>query len=451
VKSYLMVDGVQRNITFSLVDYLSQPALMILAAPVLLRRLGIEQYGAWMYVNTIIALTYGLGAGFADAATRYVSLYRGRGDRKGVARSLAAALVINCLLGFLLVVVLEISAPALIDHSLKVQQLSRNQLIVAVRIGGVVLWFRLVEVVVIAAVRAFERYAPAVMVSVLIRASIILCSVVLAVRGFGLVAIMLGTLVITAISLLGQMSVASRIVGYSRVSMHELLATLKEIAHFGGYTWLRSVTGTVFGYGDRLIVAALLGAGSLAYYSLCNQVTQPIPAAAAAAFNFLFPTISSRMAAGRTREAKSIYDRAVAFNSAIVIVLFFLTLVIGGEALTVWLGRDVAERCRWLLVIMMAANGLLALGVVPHYAALALGRSRALAMLSIIAGVLSVATGYVLTKDLGLIGSVFGKALAAIASLATFAIARSAFHSSCEIDECVVGPATVADELLPAK
>jgi hypothetical protein len=53
-----------------LVDYISQPALMLIAAPLLLRPLGVQQYGTWMLVNSIAATASGLGGGFGDGATK---------------------------------------------------------------------------------------------------------------------------------------------------------------------------------------------------------------------------------------------------------------------------------------------------------------------------------------------------------------------------------------------
>jgi O-antigen/teichoic acid export membrane protein len=100
---------------------------------------------------------------------------------------------------------------------------------------------------------------------------------------------------------------------------------------------------------------------------------------------------------------------------------------------------------------MMAAGGLLALGIVPQYAALALGRSRALALMNIASGFLTISGGYLLIRRFGVLGGGFAKAAVAVVSLASFAIARSAFH------ECRPAPVSDGDkivtceELLPAE
>ena len=39
---------VRQSVFYSVLDYVSQPAMMILAAPLLLKTLGVQQYGTWM-------------------------------------------------------------------------------------------------------------------------------------------------------------------------------------------------------------------------------------------------------------------------------------------------------------------------------------------------------------------------------------------------------------------
>ncbi len=131
---------VRENVFYSVLDYLSQPAIMIVAAPFLLRTLGTQQYGTWMLINSIAATASGLGGGFGDSATKYVSMYRGRNDRVGAARSLVAALAINCSLGLLAAAVVVALAPLLIGHVFPVDPSLQTVGIVALRISAFVLF-----------------------------------------------------------------------------------------------------------------------------------------------------------------------------------------------------------------------------------------------------------------------------------------------------------------------
>jgi O-antigen/teichoic acid export membrane protein len=97
---------IRQNVFNSLLDYVSQPALMLIGAPLLLRALGVQQYDTWMLVNSVAATASGLGGGFGDGATKYVYKYRGCRDSTGALRSTMAVLALNCGFGLLAAIVM---------------------------------------------------------------------------------------------------------------------------------------------------------------------------------------------------------------------------------------------------------------------------------------------------------------------------------------------------------
>lgn len=423
---------VRQNVLYSLFDYLSQPAVMIVAAPVLLRTLGVQQYGTWMLINSIAATVTGLGGGFGDGATKFVSLYRGRDDQNGVVRSLIAALAINVTLGCLFAMGMLVSAPLLIDHVFHVEHSLRYQGIIALRISAIVLFLRFGEAVFISAIRGYERYRPAVITSVGSRVAVVLLAVVLARKSFGVTGILWATLGVEVVSAIALTVLVHGIVRVSSVSTIEFRAGLRDLLAFGSFTWLKSFMGVMFGYADRLLVAAMLGTAPLAFYVLCNQITQPISAVFASGFNFLFPNISARCGSGEWAESEKIYRRAVLISVSLVLAICLPVILAARGLLTLWLGAAAARECHGLLVAMTIGNAILAVSIVPHYVALALGRSRPLAYMNVVAGIASLGGGYLLLRHFGLIGGGFTKVFAGLVSLSAFAIVRSGFRHTSE-------------------
>jgi O-antigen/teichoic acid export membrane protein len=419
---------VRQNVLYSIFDYVSQPATMILAAPVLLKTLGVQQYCTWMLINSIAATASGLGGGFGDGATKFVSMYRGRNDQNGVTRSLVAALAINVALGCVFALAILVSAPLLIDHVFHVEQALRHQGITALRISAVVLLLRFADAVFISAIRGYERYRPVVITSVSSRVMVVLAAVVLARKGFGLVQILWVTLAAEVMSGIVLILLAKGILQIGSLRTIEFQAGLREVLAFGSFTWLKSFMGVAFGYADRLIVAAMLGTGPLAFYVLCSQVTQPISAVFASGFSFLFPHVSARCGSGKWQESKKIYHKAVLVSTCIVGAICLPVIVAGRSLLALWLGAAAAGECYGLLVAMTIGNGILAVSIVPHYIALALGQSRPLAYMNVVAGVASLGGGYLLLRHVGLIGGGFTKVIAGLVSLLAFAIVRSGFR-----------------------
>jgi O-antigen/teichoic acid export membrane protein len=419
----------RQNVFYSLLDYISQPALMLIAAPLLLRALGVQQYGTWMLVNSVAAAASGLGGGFGEGATKYVSMYRGCGDNAGALRSTMAVLVLNCGFGLLSAVAMAAAAPWLIGHLFKVPADLQHAGIVALRISAFLLLARFAESVFTSAVRGCERYRPIVIISVLARSSVTLSTLGLALKGYGLIGILWATLGIGLVSLVGQAWLAYSVLQADGVWWQtNILAGICEIFSFGVYTWLKATLGVLIGYADRLLVAGLLGTGPLAYYALCNQLTQPLPALMAAAFNFVFPNFSALTASGRWSDTRRGYRLATAFATLLVFAIS-ITLILGARfILRCWLGSIIATQYHDLLVAMAIGNGLLALSVVPQYAALALGRSRALAIVNLAAGALTLGAGYLLIHRMGLVGAGFAKIVAGTVFLSVFGIVRRALR-----------------------
>ncbi len=429
-------EAIRQNVFYSVLDYVSQPAMMLLAAPLLLRELGAQQYGTWMLVNSIAATASGLGGGFGDGATRYVSLYRGCGDRAGAVRTLLAVLTVNCAFGVLSAAVMIAAAPWLIGHVFSVDPNLRAAAVVAVRISAVLLVVRFAEAVFTSAVRGCERYRPMVAISLVARTMVTVTAVVLAIRGYGLVAILWATLLIGIGSLSGQAWLAHKLLHAAGIwRQSQLWSGIREVSSFGALTWLKSSLGILIGYADRLLVAALLGTGPLAYYTLCNQLTQPIHALMASAFNFIFPNFSAQSASGKWSETFARYQNAARIAAAFVLA-FCVSISVGAKLiLRLWLGAAVAAQYHDLLVVMAIGNSLLALGVVPHYAALALGRARALVIVNFVAGVLSLGCGYFLIRHIGLIGAGVAKVIAGIVFLSVFGIVRQSMNHGKQLHE----------------
>jgi O-antigen/teichoic acid export membrane protein len=421
---------VRQNVVYSVLDYVSQPALMIVAAPILLKTLGAPQYGAWMLVNSIVATASGLGGGFGDSATKFVSMYRGRRDQDGVARSLLGTLVINCCLGVLLAAILELIVPFLTGPVFHVESALLHPIIIATRISAVVLLIRFAQVVFLSAIRAYERYRPAAITTVSARFLVIGSAVVLGMRGYGLIEILWATLLVESLVLIALALLARWILEIRSVPPFDLAIATKELSSFGVFTWLKSAMGVLFAYADRLMVAALLGTAPLAFFVLCNQLTQPIPALLTSGFNFLFPHLSAQSASGEWTQCRQNYRKAVLVSLIIVMTISLPMTLLARVILAMWLGPQAASTYAGLLRMMTVANGLLALAIVPHYTALALGRARALAAINLVAGLVSLTAGFLLLRHFGLMGGASIRVLAGLVSLAAFAIVRTAFQDA---------------------
>lgn len=401
--------GSAGNAFYSVAEYIAQPLSMLVAAPFLVHKLGLQQYGIWMLVSAILGSMGILSTGFGDAAVKYVSAYRGQNNPVGVERTIRATLTINIFLGALFGLLVWLMAPYSTDHIFKIEPALQSASIEAIRISAIILIFRSVESVFVSALRAFERYGPPVKLNVFLRSIVVVSAVVLAAIGDGVVAIMTATLFWSVLVVALQAVVARRVIGKLTPLPTFDAAALGEVFHFGCFSWLQALAAVVFSYADRFMVAAILGAAPVAVYVLCVQVAQPIHGLAAAAFNFVFPHISSRRGAGETHGPRRVFRLSLLTSLLLSLVLALPLILFAEPFLNLWMGKQVAIEGHIVLALLAIAYALVAFNVVPHYALLAFGRVRLISGLNLGSGILLTLLMAFLVPTFGLTGAALGR------------------------------------------
>lgn len=416
--------GSTRNASYSILDYVSQPIAMILAAPLLLRTLGASQYGIWMIVMAVVGSLGVLGSGFGDATVKYVSEYRGKGDLRAVERVIRSTLTINTGLAFLFGAVVWAGAPFAAQTIFKVEPGLLSAATWSLRIGAFLLILRSIESVFISTLRAYEDYGATVRVSLLTRVSTIVVAVVLSALGFGVFAIMVGSVIVSIAGVALQIFAVRSTVGaiLPLPSVHR--ESLNVVFLFGCFSWLQALAGIVFSHADRLMVGAMLGTTAVAYYAICVQVAQTIHGLAAAAFNVVFPYVSHRHS-GDNSALSRVLRVGLAANLVLTLTLALPLIFLSKWILTLWMGAEFAAQTHTLLSVLAIAFGVLANNVVPHYILLAIGKVRFVSAVNVLGGLAALLAAVFLIPKAGLLGAAFGRMLyGPVVSLNLIAIFR---------------------------
>jgi O-antigen/teichoic acid export membrane protein len=396
------------NAAYSVGEYIAMPILMLVSAPFLIARLGLQQYGIWMLVTAIIGSMGNLSAGFGDATVKYVSAHRGRNDMAAVERAMRATLAINLVLGGTLGLLIVVAARTLVEHVFKVPPAYYDEATRAIQISGFVVLARSLETVFVGTLRAFERYGPAVRWNVAGRTAVVTSAIVLAALGHSVDSIMLASLLVAVTTLTLQAYSAGRVIGRMVLLPSLNREGLREIASFGCFSWLQGLASVLFTYADRFIVAGFVSMDALAIYTVCVQITQPIHGVFASGFNFLFPHLSTRIGKADIDGARRLIRYMRWMNIAAAIGFIAPFLVAGKWFLTVWLGQRFAAGFP-ILALLAISFGILGASVVPHYALLALGRVRFVSATTVTAGLVSLLVTVIATSLIGVKGAALGR------------------------------------------
>lgn len=269
---------------------------MLLATPFFINKLGVEQLGVWMLINSIIGSLGVLSGGFGDAAIKYISKYRARNDSEGVSRVVNATYSLFLFIS-LIVLVLGYIFLFLANHfSLFTVSITNRELIFN-SLNVVLLLFvgRLIEQIILSIFRGFERYDIASKFSIISKSSMLLVNIILAYFGFTLIQIFISSTIITSVNLFFELVWMKKFYSEIRFTPKFDRTTLKEISSFSIWSWLQTLSGILFSQADKFLVAYCAGIKVLAYYSIGFMVANQIHAMFSAMSSWLFPFISKKV------------------------------------------------------------------------------------------------------------------------------------------------------------
>jgi O-antigen/teichoic acid export membrane protein len=114
------------------------------------------------------------------------------------------------------------------------------------------------------------------------------------------------------------------------------------LAKYGGWITLGNVLTPTVIYGDRVVIAAILGASAVAYYAPPFEIVNRLLLIPTALITVLFPALSRAFPAGRLKEARLAFEESVELVGLLFVPLLAVLLANAERGLSLWLGEEYA-------------------------------------------------------------------------------------------------------------
>jgi O-antigen/teichoic acid export membrane protein len=356
-----------RNAAWSTTGFIVPTAALVLTTPVFTHELGMEGFGVYALITTLLGMSGLASFGLTDATTKFVAEQSRQSTRRLVPlvqTSCALYLAFSVLSGFLVYLL----APTLIDGLFNVTTAWNSQAIAALEIGSFAFALRLIESFVGSIALGFSRYDWISKVDVTGGLLLIGSQTILLLAGYGLVTLTACIVVVAAMATAVKLLLAMRLVGGLNAFLPRLhRRQIQRLLSFSSFSWLQSINQILSGQADRLLIAGLLNTQALSYYVVCTRVASLVQILPARATSFIFPLASEQHATGQLLQLRTTYF--IAQNVTIVssLVLAVPLFLYAPAVLTFWLGESVAANASTLLRILVVTYALLAGSILPFY------------------------------------------------------------------------------------
>ena len=371
------------NAAYGVLDYASYPFGMLLAAPIVLHKLGASEYGLWMIATAVVSAGGIIASGFCDANIQRVAQLRIRGGPRSVVQTVRSMMAINIVLGLAIAAGVWIAAPMAARHIAVSRLTPVRECLTCIRIAGSLILVRAIESVGVSTHRAFEQYRGTVQISTAVRVLTLASAAVLALMGRRTASILIATAFFLVVGTYLQFRGLRSLLGPGTVRPNFQFGEAKALLGSGVFVWLQTLGGVVFGQFDRILLGFSLGALAVAPYALCIQFAQPVFGLTASGLHFLFPYLSGRAETLPSAALKRTLLKALAANVMLVACGAGLLLLAGDRLIRLWAGPAVAISAKGLFTPIVLGSALMGLSVTGTYAMQALGLFRTVAFISL--------------------------------------------------------------------
>lgn len=284
-----------KNGLYNVVGAVVRLGLNLLTIPLLIRFLGVEEYGLWMLVSAVIGLISLAEAGLAFSTTIFVSRDLAAHDHVGVSEtvSITGAAILSLATIALIIMWLGASSIVLLFPSLSSAQQAST--VSALRLAGFVIWFRLPQQVLVGIEQAYQRYDLLNLINTIQTIGLTLGLLAVSWYGGQIVGLMQCQVVVGIIALVIHLYTCGYLLRYVGLRPVWNIKKGREVGRYSILTWLTVLGSTLFTQMDRLIVGALLGPVPLGIYSAITNVAAQINTFSALPVQPLLPSLSSRI------------------------------------------------------------------------------------------------------------------------------------------------------------
>jgi O-antigen/teichoic acid export membrane protein len=394
---------------YSLVGFAVPSALLLVATPLLVRRLGTADFGLWTISIAALGLMGVLELGLGTAVSKYVAEYTSRNDVEALSATATAAFVAYIGIGILTTIPLILGAPWLAEL-LASPEVSPSRVETVVRLVSLGLVPMLLNSGGLAVAAGLQRFEVLMLATAGQNGLTILTAMLVAYLGGSVEDVILGSVCVLWAVALTSVAIGFRFLRRLGAEIVFSRAYARQTLSYVMFTGATSLGTLVFGTVDRITVGAVLGLQAVTYYAVSIGIAGKLLSLADVATRPLMPASSALLGQSRAGVAYDYLRRsttAVAAASALVATLLILG---SGPFMRWWMGNQFAGHALPTFRVLIVVCALVAVAAPGYHVANGTGYPWICAATTIVGGLATIGLIVVLGRSLGLVGAAWANA-----------------------------------------
>lgn len=191
----------------------------------------------------------------------------------------------------------------------------------------------------------------------------------------------------------------------------------KQLFRFGGWMTLSNVVSPLMVVADRFLIANVLGASLVAYYTIPSEFIIRLLILPAAITTTLFPIFSKDFSEKNPSRSIELYRKSLKIIFFIMSLIAVCIILVADFGYELWLGKEFAEKSSLLTSILAVGVVFNSMAQIPHAYIQASGDARSTALIHLFESILYIPALFLLMHVHGLFGAAVAWMLRALLDL----------------------------------
>jgi O-antigen/teichoic acid export membrane protein len=383
--------------------------LAILTIPLLIRLIGVEEYGLWTLASTIILVVALAEAGLSTATTVFVSQDLNKEDFDSLSQTLTVTIGGILILATFVCISLYFSADIIVSLFSKLEKSQHLAVVHALQLGCLVVWSRLLQLTLIGVEQAYQRYSLLNILNTIQNFSLSLGLVGIAWLGGRTVELIQWQALISILILIGHIWIVRSLLQHLHLRPIWNKEKVLAIADYSFTIWLLTLGTAIFSRGDRLIVGYYLGSESLGIYGGVTEIASAINSFSALPVQPLVPILSgySKNHNISHSELTQKIKQAIELNAFFALGSAAFLFILSPFIMRLMFVEVATENTLIALQIAIVIYGLFSLNAVGFFILIS-NDPKTVMRIQLISGILALTLIFLGASKFGLLGAIAG-------------------------------------------
>jgi O-antigen/teichoic acid export membrane protein len=394
-----------KNSFFNIIGYIWSLLLTIITLPIIIKHLGVEQYGILVLIFLFLGYFAFLDLGLGEATVKFVSKYSAKGETEKINRIINSVLCIHFFIGILGLVIIclftKFYAIELFDISPKYSHSAQ----ICFYLTGFGFLLNIMMSVLSKIPEGMQRFDIGSKITILLATIVSILNVTVVLIGGKLLSFVLVNLFGSILGIFAYYIYSKAIFQELKINFRFSKADFKETFSFGIYILFSKIANSISSSMYQMIIGIILGPAAVAIYNVPVRLVSKLQIAAYKIIYVLFPIISELKSENQIDRIRRIYEIGSKYCFFIVSVLCISTVSFSYYILNYWIGPDFANQGSTVFVLLALGYYLHSIGMVPSIIANGMGNPKFNAIFSLLFGIISILLLIILSPKYGLIGS----------------------------------------------